>query len=296
MWFGSWLQRRTSNSATWRKTRCRPAAPCFQPQLERLEDRVVPSQINLTVSSLADTAPGTPPAPGTLRAAILAADAGSPSDKFTIGFSVAGTINLESPLPGLNNNIAIQGPGASSLTVERAADASLASAIVAVDPGQTASLSGLTIANGNAGGIFNNNATLTVSGCTISGNSATIPGYPGPGDGGGILNFGALTVSGCTISGNSALGGGGIANAGTLAVSNSTISDNTAGSGNIAGFGGGIDNLNTMTVSGCTVSGNSATGLGGGIYTEGPATVTGSTLFYNTAARGAGSTTSSSRC
>jgi hypothetical protein len=49
--------------------------------LEGLEDRCVPAQVSLTVSSLADAGPGT------LRAAILTADAGSHSDKFTIGFS-----------------------------------------------------------------------------------------------------------------------------------------------------------------------------------------------------------------
>jgi hypothetical protein len=124
-------------------------APRFCPRLEALEERTVPAQVSLTVSSLADTT-----SPGTLRAAILAADAGSHSDQYTIGFSVAGTIGLQSPLPHLANSIAIQGPGAGSLTVERAG-ASFTSAIVTVDPGQTASLSGLTISNGNARGIDN---------------------------------------------------------------------------------------------------------------------------------------------
>src|SRR5262249_49727635 len=151
----------------------------------------------LSVSSLVDSGPGS------LRAAILAADAGSHSDKFTIGFGVTGTIDLQSPLPDLNNSIAIQGPGAGSLIVERAAGASFASAIVTVDGGRTASLSGLTVAAGNAGGIFNN-GTLTMSGCTVSGNSAF--------EGGGILNFRTLTMSGCTVSGNSAFEGGGIFN------------------------------------------------------------------------------------
>jgi hypothetical protein len=73
--------------------------------VEALEDRRLLSQVNLTVSSLADSGPGT------LRAAIVAADAGKPSDKFTIGFSMTGTVDLQSPLPDLNNNIAIQGPG-----------------------------------------------------------------------------------------------------------------------------------------------------------------------------------------
>jgi hypothetical protein len=159
-------------------------------------------QLQRTLSSLADAGPGT------LRAAILMADAGSHSDKFTIGFTVAGTIDVQSPLPDLNNSIAIQGPGAGSLTVQREASVTFTSPIVTVDASQTASLSGLTIANGNDGGIANHGGTLTISDCTISGNAAFV--------GGGLLNEGALTASGCTISGNSAAAGGGIINWGTL--------------------------------------------------------------------------------
>src|SRR5262249_10568728 len=145
-----------------RRTSGRKPTLRFRPRLEALEDRWLPSQVGLMVTSLADSGSGT------LRAAILTADAGSHSDKFTIGFAVNGTIDLQSPLPDLNNSITVQGPGASSLTVERAAGASFASAIVTVDSGQTASLSGLTIANGNEGGIVND-GTLTVTACTVSG-------------------------------------------------------------------------------------------------------------------------------
>ena len=95
---------------------------------ESLEDRMVLSQVGLTVSSLADSGPGS------LRAAILAADAGRASDKFTIDFAVTGAINLQSPLPDLNNTIAIQGPGAGSLTVERDASYSFSSAIFTWPP------------------------------------------------------------------------------------------------------------------------------------------------------------------
>jgi hypothetical protein len=158
-WLGNWTRSRASRGRIPRP----PAAARFRPQLEGLEDRWLPSQVPLTVSSLDDS--GT----GTLREAIQCANKGSPSDKFTIGFSITGTIDLQSPLPDLQNNIAIQGPGVGSLTVERAAGFSFASAIVTVDAGQTASLSGLTITNGNAGGI-ENDGTLTVSGCTLSGN------------------------------------------------------------------------------------------------------------------------------
>src|SRR5262249_17305195 len=103
MWFFTWLRNRTPSRPVQGRTLHRSAAVRFPPRLEALEDRWLPSQIGLTVSSLADTAPGTPPAPGTLRAAILAADAGSHSDKFTINFAVTGTIDLLSPLPDLNN-------------------------------------------------------------------------------------------------------------------------------------------------------------------------------------------------
>src|SRR5262249_25770172 len=140
-------------------------APRFCPRLEALDDRIVPSQVNLTVTSLADSGAGT------LRDAILTADAGSHTDKFNIDFAVTGTIDLHTPLPDLNNSIAIHGPGASSLTVERAAGYSFSSAIVAVDPGQTVSLSGLTIANGNHGGIFNDFGTLTVANSAVVNNS-----------------------------------------------------------------------------------------------------------------------------
>ena len=297
MRFPTWLRNRLRTDAGGRRRGHGAAHPraTVRPRVEALEGRRLLSQINLTVSSLADAGPGT------LRAAILAADVGKPSDKFTIGVSVTGTIDLQSPLPDLNNTIAIQGPGASSLTVERAAGASFSSAIVTVDPGQTASLSGLTIANGDDGGIANYGGTLTVSGCTISGNSGLHFGFV---DGGGIDNAatGTLTVSGCIISGNSAFNGGGIWNAGTLTISTSMLSGNGASdvgggilnygtltvtastvSGNSAAVGGGIDNLGSATVQqGSTLSGNSA-GSGGAIVNGGTLTVSGSTLSGNSA-------------
>jgi predicted outer membrane repeat protein len=224
----------------------------FHPRLEALEERAVPAQIFLTVSTLADSGSGS------LRAAILSAT-GSHSDKFTIGFGVTGTIDLQSPLPHLSGSIAIQGPGASQLTVERAASASFTSAIVSVDAGQTASLSGLTIARGSAGGIFNL-GTLTVANSAVVNNSAgTVPGTGG----GGILNAsgGVLTLSGSIVSGNTAWGGGGILNVldGTLTVSASSVSGNTAAEA------GGILNNGTLLMTGSTVSGDAAIGFDFGV-------------------------------
>ena len=126
-------------------------------------------------------------------------------------------------------------------------------------------------------------AALTMSGCTISGNTAGSAG-------GGITNLSVddpakLTV--CTISGNTAGGsGGGIDNYhGTLYLYGGTVSGNSAN-----GDGGGIINAcATLTLTGGTVSGNTATDDGGGIlneYTNSTLTMTGCTISGNTSAAG----------
>src|SRR4051794_10735276 len=130
MWLSRLLPKRSPNRGSKPRADRRPTA-CFRPRLEALEDRWLPSQIGLTVSSLADSGPGT------LRAAVLTADAGGQKDRFTIGFAVKGTIDLQNPLPDLSNSIAIQGPGASSLTVMRDSASLFTSAIITVDAGHT---------------------------------------------------------------------------------------------------------------------------------------------------------------
>jgi predicted outer membrane repeat protein len=246
-----------------------------RPILEPLEGRTVLSQVSLSVTSLADSGPGT------LRAAILTADAGSPKDRFTIGFAETGTIDLQSPLPDLNNTIAVQGPGATSLTIEPAAGTTFSSAILTVDAGQTASLSGLTVANGSAGGIASN-GTLTVANSAILNNLNNRWG-------GGIFNgrSGALTVTGSVIAGNTAAGGGGIYDdAGSLSISGSIISGNTAQSP--GGYGGGgiwMDDGGALSITGSSISNNTASGPGGGIKGDftSNSTISGSSINGNTA-------------
>jgi hypothetical protein len=286
MSFSSWLRSLRPSRRNCPAGRSR-AAPRCRPRLEALEDRAVPAQITLTVSSLADAGPDT------LRAAILAAT-GKPSDQFTINVSVKGTIDLQSPLPDLAASISVQGPGRDSLTVERAATASFTSAIVTVDADQTVSLAGLTIADGNAGGIRNNGGTLTVTNCAVVNNTGV--NEPLGGRGGGIRNSGgSLMVSGSTVSGNSAADGGGIwDDFGSLTISDSFVSDNVATGFDIRsthtpGSGGGIGNNNgVMTVNGGKISGNSTDGHGGGISNAGSLTVSGCTLSGNSALVGGG--------
>jgi hypothetical protein len=65
-----------------------------------------------------------------------------------------------------------------------------------------------------------NGDTMTIVGCTLSGNTA--------GQGGGIMNLYMMTVDNCTLSGNTAgIVGGGIANFDTLTVRESIYSTNT---------------------------------------------------------------------
>ena len=214
---------------------------------------------------------------GSLRQAVADAFGG---DTINFSSSLNGqTIMLTSGVLLVDKSVTISGPGANTLAV----DANHASRVFHIASGQTVTISGLSITNGLAstpvlfyagGGIYNDNATLTVSSCAISGNSTPTDQF---GNGGGIFNDGysggaVLTVSNCTISSNSAVPGtgGGITNYGyaTVTIANSTFSGNTAQDG------GGIYNYGNestnVTVDSSTLSGNSAApGYGGGISNTG---------------------------
>ena len=90
--------------------------------------------------------------------------------------------------------------------------------IFRVVPGVTAAFSRLTISNGRApfedgaalgGGGILNAGTLTLTDCTISGNTTNQSDVPNiiSGDGGGINNAGTLTMAGCTVSNNTSADG-----------------------------------------------------------------------------------------
>jgi len=138
------------------------------------------------------------------------------------------------------------------------------------------------VANLGGGGIYysdNSDHSLTLTQCSITGNSAS--------DGGGISAFGgSATLTRCQVSVNSARYGGGI-RAQALTLAESTVSGNSAVeegggmhcsfvaltqctvSGNRAtnSYGGGIFSYDAVLLTHCTVSGNSAT-FGGGILSS----------------------------
>jgi len=224
---------------------------------------------------------------GSLRDALASANDGDTID----ATGVFGTILLTSAELIVDKDVTISGSGATNLAV----DGNAKSGVFVINPGKTVTIDSLTVENGysdaeiGAGGIFNNDATLTVTNCTITRNS----GHGALYSGGGITNFlpkfngvGTVTVNNSTISDNSPTGIlslTGRTGVATVTIANSTISANGPGCGiNMGGVGGG----ETLTVSNSTISGNFAPsgGSGAGIYTFGAnITVMNSTFSGNSA-------------
>lgn len=201
---------------------------------------------------------------GSLRGVLASVCAGS---TVTFADNVRGVINLTSTELLLTKSVTISGPGANLLTVQRSfADGTQLFRIFnIVNASVIASISGLTIANGNTaesgGGLFNQ-ATLAISSSVLSGNTAAT--------GGAIYNNGTVTFTNSTISGNFAtagIGGGGVFNiSGTVTLTNTTISGNSASDESGVAYGGGIYNLSgTASLTGSTIAGNSAQYKAGGI-------------------------------
>jgi hypothetical protein len=268
----SWRHKRT----TGRPDTGRTPASRIRPQLESLDDRLVPS--TLTVTNNLDGG-----SKGSLRYEIGRAHNG---DTIVFAPTLDGqTITLRGSELDITKSLNIQGPGAGLLTISGGR--------------------GITTLTGTRAFEVDKSADVTLSGLTITGGGGTTHANSGyfvayDNEGGGILNLGTLTVSGCTISGNyvdpnsASSYGGGIYNAGTLKVTGSTVSGNYATyvadqALNPAPInkGGGIYNAAgaTLTVSDTTVSGNTAGSGGGGIYNAGTAaalTVLNSTFSSNT--------------
>ena len=183
-------------------------------------------------------------------------------------FKASQTINLSGgqlELSDTTGKETIIGPKA-SVTVS----AGGLSRVFQVDANVTASISGMTITDGNTdadygygGGLLNYGAT-TLTNCTVSGNSAFSGGglatgsFSDPGT--------SLTLINCTVSGNQAeFLAGGLANLNSAAtLTNCTIMGN---SGGIFGGGGLWSILGTNTLTGCTISGNSGP-VGGGLFID----------------------------
>ena len=193
------------------------------------------------------------------------------------------TIVVPAPSPpafsyGLNNggelsiarNMTIVGAGARSTEVEQL---TANARVFDVQPGVTATISGLEVAfgdatantpNGNVGGNILNRGMLTLSEDWIA------LGQTAGGSGGGIANVGGtLTVTHSLIEDNNGFSSGaagGIYNAAStsaarLTIDNSTVTSNTAqvGSGGIQSTGGTA----TVAITDSTIAANTGTSVGG---------------------------------
>lgn len=227
---------------------------------------------------------------GSLRQAIVDANAAGGTNTIVFDAGVTGTITLAADLPTIDHALTVTGPGARTLAIDGQDTHSIfvfSDGNVGVD--QDVAVSGLTLRDGlrPLGGAVYSQEALTVSGVTFYSNRAS--------NNGGALaqGRGTVTVSDSLFHGNSSTGGSGgalyLGGAGSTGwtLSNTTIYDNSVAGANV---GGGIYALNVAgTINNSTIAGNTANS-GGGIRLSNPGTITlnSTILADNTATGGTG--------
>lgn len=237
-----------------------------------------------TVTSLADAGPGS------LRQAVIDAEAAPGADEVAFAPGLTGTITLTSGEIVITGPLVVHGPGAGVLTVSgndqsrifHIENFALATPI-------DVTLSALTLTRGNAvlsesagGAVFAQGENLTILNCVISDSTSGFQADPPTdGCGGNVAFFGltgeTLRIADSTLSDGRTLSIG-FTNGGNLCVSRGTlILERSIITGGTADIGGGlmVDSLTgNSTISHSTISGNQASMEGGGIA----ATLTGAAL------------------
>lgn len=224
--------------------------------VERIEPRVLLS--SYTVTNLNDSGPGS------LREGIQAVTMFDSNGQVGFAPGLSGTITLTSGPIVITNGVNINGPGAGLITLS----GNHISKVIEINGFWLVNLSGVTIANGNAGnapgGGIDSSGLLDVYSCAFTNNAAAGQ------SGGAIYSTGYLDVEGCSFANNSAGAGGGAIDdqSGGARVVNCTFTANTARGTGAQGWVGAIsnyDNSNLLIVDGSAFSNNSAYG-GGAIY------------------------------
>jgi CSLREA domain-containing protein len=245
-----------------------------------------------TVTSTGDAQVGTPGCGDgcSLREAITTSTAGDTIDFDPAVFSTPQTITLTAGELAINKALTVKGPGANLLTVS----GNRASRVFNLGTANfNVTISGLTIANGQApsvvrtiagyaegGAIYKNGTgTLTIRECTLTNNAATnSAGSIKYSKGGAIFNStGVLNVIDSTIADNLAgtpdnqsdvsMGGGiHIEDGGQVHLTNCTLRGNKSSIRSVVvGYmqGGAISSVNgDLTITGCTLENNAAEGDG----------------------------------
>lgn len=221
--------------------------------------------------------------PGSLREAILSANA-DPAAPHLIQFdNVTGTINLSGPLPSMARSMTIAGPGAALLTVNQA----LAGRIFHIQDLITVTIYGLTIQNGSGttGGAILAEGSLILLRCVLLQNSAL--------NGGAVWASSPVTIDECTFMQNQSNNQGG-----ALYASLGGTITNSIFQANSAGPGGAIYHfVGNMVIDGCTFTENATAGFGdGGAYnntTLATLSISNSTFERNRAGRYGGAISNS---
>jgi len=213
--------------------------------------------------------------PGSLRQAILDANAAPGSDVITI--TATGTVQLQSALPTITDPVSLQGPGASLFRVD-GQDLYRVFDIV----GATATLANLTVQRGNVtgaaedGGGIRSNRALTLTTIHVLSNTAA-------GDGGGVYVSGNLTLTDGILRNNRSTGGvgGALRSIGAVTVTGTQFRDNTA-----QGDGGAMHALVSATLNEVIFENNrclAASCDGGALYAFSQADLSSAVVISNTA-------------
>ena len=225
----------------------------------------------LPVSSCADDGDA-----GTLRSVVATAADGDTVDLSTLTCS---TITLALGAVSTDvDNLQIQGPGQSSLTI----DAAHADRALVLRGAGTLSISDLAVVNGYLAGDYNGGCVrsygnIVLSRTTVTGCEIAAIGYAAGGGAAARANMTLIdsTVSGNTVSASSNyygyLYGGGVNAVGTMTISGSTISGNTQMfTGDITpysiAYGGGTSSRSDTTITASTIDGNQGAAFGGGVF------------------------------
>ena len=259
-----------------------------------------------TVTSLADSGAGS------LRQAVLDANAAAGADDVAFAPGLTGTISLTSGEIAISDPLTVNGPGLEVLTL----DANGLSRIFIVENTVAAlpidvTLSGMTITRGGrlglsgmplpyGGAVFSHGENLTIEDSVVSDSTVTSVGLPAQRNCGGNVallglggaNGGALRIVNSLLSGgrteSSGAGGNLCVELGTLHLERSTLSGGNCGLG--FGGGGGLSLLmpeNASSIVLSTITGNGGTYIGGGIYADlspgGSLTIESSTISINSA-------------
>ena len=222
--------------------------------------------------------------------AINSANANAEDDTINLGAG-AYSLMLFDPeidvagLPPITGVITINGSSTGATIIERSAAADPFRIFYVTSTGDLR-LNRLILRGGSAamgGAILNEEGKLSLSNCSVNGNTLSDAVDP-CGGGGAIANFfGTVSLTSSSIFNNSGsceetTSGGGVENVGgTVAITNSTVYGNSLVSNAETAAGGGVSNISgVISILNATISGNSAlsndaygggnVGSGGGVY------------------------------